>query len=682
MSRARIVRSARDSRGAVLVFVALVLPVVIGVGGLAVDVGNWFSHKRHLQVQADAGALAGAGKFRVPCDATVDAAIKLEAAKYSSVEYAGPGYTPGPGYNPQTGGTPQAQLFREINSKTFHNQSFTDDTTTGDPCTAKMLDVKLTETDLPWYLKAIKVPFVNAQARVEIKKKVTSAGALPVGVPEVGVTKAKALFVDEVTGNVIAQKELTRAGTVGGVAIWSNSAAPVSTPIGSAAAKIGVRIVLSGGPSLTCGEPLVDCYGAGTSSAIVAGRAGLVAVRGYDDVTAGTATAPQARKVSLVGSSCESGFFTVSTSSCTISVEANVDWGSSPPPLSTTRITAMRDDAPVNTQVDLAPPPPPATGPTPTGTWSGPAITVAAGEGGVPIRLRWKTGCPTDLTTKCTNPEKEGSFGVVQRAFAGADDLTVSGPIKSLSLFEGATSPANSFPFPACSGCSQPDLVVKVGLKSELTPTTVAGCAPNVFDAPCEPLVVMKVAGGGSQNQALDCDPAKPNLVDELSTGCAPPYTINDGAANCPAGMAELKLLPAPWKCVTVSTGAAVGQVTRGMNLRILGQEVSPPCTKPNNWPLYPNLPDGDPRIVSVFLTPYGAFTGSGGNTVPVIGFADFYVTGWDGGGCQGAGDDTAGSGAIVGHYIKDIDSLGSAGGGTEFCDFNSLGSCVAQFTR
>ncbi|MGH2746232.1 MAG: pilus assembly protein TadG-related protein, partial [Thermoleophilaceae bacterium] len=53
-------RAAREDRGAVLVLVALMLPVLIGVGGLVVDVGNWFAHKRHLQVQADAGALAAA----------------------------------------------------------------------------------------------------------------------------------------------------------------------------------------------------------------------------------------------------------------------------------------------------------------------------------------------------------------------------------------------------------------------------------------------------------------------------------------------------------------------------------------------------------------------------------------------------------------------------------------------
>ncbi len=85
---------------------------------------------------------------------------------------------------------------------------------------------------------------------------------------------------------------------------------------------------------------------------------------------------------------------------------------------------------------------------------------------------------------------------------------------------------------------------------------------------------------------------------------------------------------------------------------------------------------------MQVFLTPFGAFTGSGGSTVPVTGFATFYVTGWDNGACQGDGDDPAGQGALVGHFIKYIDTLNNGGGGEEFCDFDSLGSCVAVFTR
>ena len=93
-----------------------------------------------------------------------------------------------------------------------------------------------------------------------------------------------------------------------------------------------------------------------------------------------------------------------------------------------------------------------------------------------------------------------------------------------------------------------------------------------------------------------------------------------------------------------------------------------------------PGLP-GDPRIVQVFLTPFGSFNGSGNTTVPVTNFATFYVTGWtaQGGGfanpCQGNGDDPVpgnDAGYIVGHFIKYVFALNTGGGSGELCDFTS----------
>jgi hypothetical protein len=653
--------AARDSRGAVLVIAALTLPVLIGVGGMVVDVGNWFSHKRHLQVQADAGALAAAGKFRIPCTPST---IVTEAQRYSSVEYTGTsGYTPGPGFNPQTGGTPPDRLQSEINSKTFYNQPTpVDDTVVeGNPCAAKMIDVKLTETDLPWFLKLAQVKYINAQARVEIKKMTTGKGALPVGVPEVGPQKAKALFVDETTGTVIASSNLLRTGTANGLAMWSNAAAPVGVTVN--ASKIGVRIVVSGSTSTTCGDPLVNCYGAGTNAAIVAGTAGLVHVRGWSTAPAATATAPQARNVDLLAGSCEDGGFTAiaATNPCTVNVAATIDFGPTPPALATTRVLALRTGAKVNTAIALSPPA--VIG----GVWTGGAIPVDRAEGAVGVDLIWQSGCPINRATACNNPPSSGSLGTVQRTFAGNESLAISGPVKLLRLTESAVPPANSFQ--RCPTCTH-NLVVTLGLKGSLQN------AQSVAD----PVVSLKVAGGGSQNQGLDCDPAQSNYRDQLANGCAPTYAVNTGTP-CPVKN-TLWASAQPWNCVVINTGAVVGQVTQGLNLRILGDTGAKVCTAPNHWASFPELPLGDPRIINVFLTPFGAFDASGGTTVPVTGFATFYVTGWDGGACQGSGDDSAGQGQIVGHYIKYIDIVNNGGGGEEFCDFDSLGSCVAVFTR
>ena len=140
-------------RGAIVVLVALWLPVLLVFMTFTVDVGNWFVHKRHLQMQADAAVFAAAQEFTFPC---ADAPILQKAASYS-----------GDTYNAQIGGTPPTRIHRLINSRTFYNQpSPADDTVTGSPCSAAGIDVKLTETDLPWYFKPVSgLLFILADAR-------------------------------------------------------------------------------------------------------------------------------------------------------------------------------------------------------------------------------------------------------------------------------------------------------------------------------------------------------------------------------------------------------------------------------------------------------------------------------------------------------------------------------------
>src|SRR5437899_11979483 len=102
----------REERGGVVVMVALFLPVLVLVMAYVVDVSSWWTHKRHLQLQADAAVLAGAGYFN-ECFAgtngnplsSADADMQAEANKYGGI----PGWNPengAPG-NVQVGGTDQ-----------------------------------------------------------------------------------------------------------------------------------------------------------------------------------------------------------------------------------------------------------------------------------------------------------------------------------------------------------------------------------------------------------------------------------------------------------------------------------------------------------------------------------------------------------------------------------------------
>ena len=58
----RRLRAARES-GQVVVLFGLLLPMILAMGAVVMDIGNWYVHKRHLQTQVDAAALAAAPSF-------------------------------------------------------------------------------------------------------------------------------------------------------------------------------------------------------------------------------------------------------------------------------------------------------------------------------------------------------------------------------------------------------------------------------------------------------------------------------------------------------------------------------------------------------------------------------------------------------------------------------------------
>jgi hypothetical protein len=56
----RFMRTLRRERGQVLMMAVVLLPVLLGMAGMAVDVGSYADHRRQLQNAADSAALAGA----------------------------------------------------------------------------------------------------------------------------------------------------------------------------------------------------------------------------------------------------------------------------------------------------------------------------------------------------------------------------------------------------------------------------------------------------------------------------------------------------------------------------------------------------------------------------------------------------------------------------------------------
>lgn len=79
---------ATDSRGQVLVLVAIGIAVLLGISGLAIDVGRVMAERRHLQTAADAAALAACHSLKEGAVADVAAAAQ-RARSVASVNIEG-----------------------------------------------------------------------------------------------------------------------------------------------------------------------------------------------------------------------------------------------------------------------------------------------------------------------------------------------------------------------------------------------------------------------------------------------------------------------------------------------------------------------------------------------------------------------------------------------------------------
>jgi hypothetical protein len=654
-------RGEDRERGAALVIVVLWLPVLLVVLMFVVDVGNWFVHKRHLQMQADAGALAGGGVFQFPCS---DPAIIGETRNYAGDPSSA---TP---YNLQIPPTQQANVHVLINSTSYWNKGGSDYSDGGMPCTSKFVDVKATEANLPWYLRLAVVPAINAHARVSILQKNGGAGSLPIAVPDSNPVAAAAIYVNEVNGAVIATQPLTTTQTVTAngqsLTLWTGAA--VSANIQSA--HTGVVVALSGKngwvPSGTlsqiCNQVLVQCYQGGDTGPWV----GLSHIQGYSTAGTGSPTAPILRDVSLYNVGCtddSAPYFLLNNGpGCKVGVKAKLDFGANPQPAGVqVKIggggCSGAGQNPKGCVMAYQ-----TTGPNAgywltNGTAQGCASLCYPAVGGAGTTTSLDINWATTASGNNTSP-----FTSVQRSYVAS--TTTSGPIDYVVLADNTLS---------------------LGVHTVNAAVAIKGSLQANATSVNDPVVHLKITGGGSLNQSLDCDVT--TLRDEIAYGCVPQYIKNTGQ-TCPAFNDPLwnDASTQPWNCVRVSTGNSAGQVNQGLLIRI--QNGSNTCVNPNNWSSFPNIPAGDPRIVPVFLVPFGAFGGSGSNNVvPVTGFATFYVTGWSQGNggqqgdpCPGA-DAVNGGGEITGHFIKYVESVNTGGGGAP-CDPNSFGTCVAVLTE
>jgi hypothetical protein len=668
----RIHSHAKDEQGAVLVLFAVFAPVAVLFVAFVIDVGNTLLHARHLQVQADAGALAAAREFQ-PC---INGNIYSRAAQYSGAEGvttpSGSATALTPLYNTQVGGTTQANIHVLLNSKRYYKQSSPVDASAEEkpPCEAMMIDVKATETDQAWYIKVFKsifngISYDNAHARIELLQETEPTGVEPLAIANSAPIAARAYFVDEdenssgvatvEKGKALASVALANSGPNGaGQDVWSNATAPLTLAI--AHPHIGVVIALSGRTSDTqCGHEYVKCFDATERS--------LLHIAGYSEGGTGTLTTPIAHKVTLsspLPNTCTDGYFSNSSTTCTFTIAAKVDYGST----KTKGISVI----------------PVVKGKQETGLtyveaeklWRGTASLQGAGSNEINLLIKCNKNEKESPCEKASSTE--ATIKDVQRSYAASE--AGSGTIKGAWLGEigGLLQDANAFEVCEAqngNSCSH-KLVVTINVGGSLAD------AQKYSD----PLYHMRF--GNPQAEVVGCTPGGESsgaqYRENLSVGCQNAYKLNTTDPGCTA-------TGEPFDCVGFASGVKTGPFAQGLSDRL---QAHPPegtqFYKCNNWVKnngenVPLIPADDSRVIQLFVEPYAS---NGSRSAPIQDFATFYVTGWDGdnSSCPGHPDDSAAKGEVVGHFIKYVDTLNSGDGGGQKCVLNSLEQCVTVQTR
>ncbi len=250
----------RDERGAALVLVAVMLPVLILFVAFGIEVGHWFDYSRNLQNRADAAALAAAVEYGNTCSGSATSAQTDVIGKVAQ-QYAGPpngdttaGNLPYPfgsvaNYQNQpnlTKGAPtdfHMLLNSTQNYPTGANWSMgtTGHTDSTALCSSKdedgnvgaMVDVRLTQANLPLFFPLFGFkPTISAHARAALEGE-ASSNATPIAVGDTGFTPCVSVNLVNGDTNTVIQtvalsKEPTDPNNPTAPVQWDNTGSPLS----------------------------------------------------------------------------------------------------------------------------------------------------------------------------------------------------------------------------------------------------------------------------------------------------------------------------------------------------------------------------------------------------------------------------------------------------------------------
>jgi hypothetical protein len=726
----------KDERGAVMVLVALWLPVFMVFASFAVDAGRWWDFSRNLQNRVDAAVLAAGSTYGGTCFGGTPTQTQLDTIGETAQQYAGPASgTPSPGgtpngpnlpyaYNSATpyqnqannpGGASPNNFFLVLNGSTsydkggrnFDNGNFCSATydNPADPAIDAWATQNVSQVlSVPLLHFGPFAPNISAHARVQLQG-VGSTNSLPIAVPDPAQTpclRAEVIndntgaLVNDASGNPI-DVAMTAPNPTGTPPqnFWTVTLPAMNVP----AAQLSVQAYEPD----DCNAPGYPSAGTLYDSATTPAH-GLEFINTYSTYTfpIPSAGSPQVGTVWLTPGGCTNAtesasqdayyYYFPNSTTCSVVVHAQADFqtGVSGNP----RFWVEMDGAnPVQLTADN-----PATDAQGRHFWNA-SIAVPSESGRHTFQILWSTA-------NGNNPSKTafsvGGTTNLQGTYAAFSDGSVppddSGPITQAEIGDntGATAGVNS---------------LKQGTSKTLT---IAFRLQGIgLSGPTDPPIILRTSVNNRKaTGAFDCGQGTgaSALHDAIVNGCPDSVSVYNTAQGC-------VFLPAtPLTCANLVPGNRRNQVDQGFQDRV-ESAVNPANNKAEPCDMWQTYKSGTPisgfepwsaavpdsRIVVLVVTAPGDLSGNGGPTsyVRILGFATFYITGFDndpwlpnkngnGGtkipGCSSPTDQDEpypGTGnpnnQIWGHFIKYV-ATGSANG--QPCIANDVNPCVPALTR
>jgi hypothetical protein len=721
----------RRERGAVVVLVAVWLPVLALFAAFAIDVAHWFDYSRNLQNRADAAALAAGNSYGGLCTGT-PTGPELDSLGRVAQKYSGPpDFTPDsnlpyafatalPYYNQPNlrQGTPD-NFHLLLNSSAYWDHGGTNFSmgnfcsATDDGQTGPMVDVRVTQAHMQMFIPLLNfTPNISAHARVSIQGIGDERIVRPVAVADASSTPCVTvnLVKDDGSGTVVKSVQLPfdqAATTANGPSVYDNGVAGTAVTVPSSA-NLYAQVQDS-------------CSGTGTS---YESSSGLLLLNTYDSAgpangqpprIVGSAATGDGVTLATNGQCAPDQYFSTNTASgCGVTVQAVVAFTPDADPSSKTVTATLgnRSVPLVNSSGNI---------------WSWPPnvapFTVAPQSGQNQIQLSWTEKSPTQCKGNASCSDNFGTgakpSGIEQQAFASCNEAVNA----------------------ACSDPNQsgPIILARIGVLGNTTVGSLkAGTRTLLMTVelkglqnaqPGDPATVLRYSTASSPNSKqtglIDCGQGNGTGQDQgaILNGCpavgtavcptnypqdqycAPFKKTPDGSCNNTI-RASASTATASIDCVATSLGTRAVTIPACIAALILTGGSAPPgnscnvsgstgCTT-DQWLIDPSkIKSSDPRAITMIITS-PADLSKGAQVVPIRTFATFYITGWfskQGNGgidpCPSSGvqrnetfpgPGTSQQGMVWGHWMSETDP--NASGNGQPCDFAAFGNCAAVLNR